>query len=245
MARQSNLRNSADSRSRAAWSRGAPVMLALVLLAAATGVGLRRAVTRPAPLFGIPTRDYQFGERSALASMLSMPVVEVLRVNTPRGAKRVKTFQFKDPQLRVDHCEISGVALQLFDDGTYVLSLRAAQNEGFVAAGQSAGGPEVELAAEQTQVEEGVDRQLTRTEAPSGRHLLRNEFHLQLLLFGAYSQDEPPTVGVGKPVIVQLAPKPFFVERGRIENYYSTGCIHGVRRFFEMFERAELQFSYR
>jgi hypothetical protein len=132
----------------------------------------------------------------------------------------IELYQLDRPRLQIDHCEISQVALQLFGDGRWILSLRADQNRR---------PPEGEPAEYNPRL-----------------HIKRNEFVVRLRCLGAF-RTEPIEVAsaAGKPVLADLNVEPFWVENGQPRYIRSGGCCALVQDQFEDINRVEIEFFYR
>lgn len=131
----------------------------------------------------------------------------------------VDLYQLDRPRLKIDHCEISEVALQLRDDGIWILSLRADQNR------RPAEGEPVEYNPR--------------------LHIKRNQFVIRLRCLGAF-QNEPAetTMAVGKPVLADLHTTQFWVQNGQ-PRYIRTGYRNlWVKEHFEEIDRVEVEFFY-
>ena len=136
------------------------------------------------------------------------------------GQNRViKLYQLDRQNLQIDHCSISQVALQLHNDGRWVLSLRGDQNP---------------------KPEDGKP-------APYNPvlHIKRNEFFVRLRCLGA-AQNEPAAngVGAGKPVLVDLAPCSFWVQNGSPRWVRTGGHSETVRAYLSRIDRVEVEFFY-
>jgi hypothetical protein len=135
----------------------------------------------------------------------------------------VELYQLYTPRLKIDQCEISQVALQLRDDGYWILSLRADQNRR----------PAEEEAAE-------YNPQL---------YIKRNQFHVRLRCLGAFKEafeKEPgeAALAVGRPVLATLEPCAFWVQNGQ-PRYVRTGDWNAcVAENFEDIDRVEIEFFY-
>jgi hypothetical protein len=135
--------------------------------------------------------------------------------------KRIRYFQLDRPSLSIDHCSISQVVLQIHDNGFWVLSLKADQNP------------------------EGIEQPVT----PQGNytaHLKRNQFVIKLRCLGAF-EDEPVAEesGPGRPVLFELGPVDFWVQRGQPYTFWKQGQFHGNANLPEMVDRVEIEFTYR
>jgi len=222
------------------WKR--PWVIATLVLAAA-GVaiaGVGRVCTRPRCACGIPAYDYQYRPQSRpqiAVSQTALLLEKVGQITVPQfdseGSaagwvatqgiqKQIRYFQLDRPSLAIDHCSISQVVLQLHDNGFWVLSLHAEQNP------------------------QGVAQPVT----PSGAytaHLKRNQFVLNLRCFGAYTDAAAPdpSGGAGRPVLFELGPVEFWVQRGKPYTLWRQGRFRGHPNLPELVDRVEIDFSYR
>ena len=188
--------------------------------------GWTRHCTRPRLETGIPIRDYQYRSRSASVMALSKTAIPLEReADARRGLqpKEIQLFQWDRPSLQIDHCSISRVALQLHDDGSWVLSLRADQNR----EPEEPGTPEERESRFQT------------------LHLKRNQFVVKLRCYGAYRLEEPRAdETTGKPVLFELGPKRFWVQRAQPKDFWFRGNDDDVRRYFDLVDRVEIELFY-
>lgn len=130
---------------------------------------------------------------------------------------RIRLYQLDRSQLAINHCAISEVALQLHDNGRWVLSLRADQNR--VVPGQ---------------------------DHYPFLHLKRNEFVVRLRCLGAFQVEPIESLGgVGKPVLAALHPPAFWVQRRQPAHPRLSGDSAEVRAYFAQIDRVEIEFFYR
>lgn len=134
---------------------------------------------------------------------------------------KIRVFQLDRARLAVDHCMVSNVAVQLHRRGCWVLSLRADQNP------------------------LPVDGLVVPYEPQF--YLKRNQFHIRMRCYGMYSGgvDLPPTLQPGRPLLVDLHPTQFWVERGEPRHVRITCCDHRLTRYFDQIDRMEIEFFYR
>ncbi len=137
----------------------------------------------------------------------------------PQQRTVVELYQLDRSRLQIDHCEISEVALQLYSDGRWILSLRADQNR-----------------------RPGVDEP---QQFNPQLHLKRNQFVVRLRCLGAF-QNEPTeaAMAVGRPVLADLQPLPFWVENGRPYYLRAGDCDGWVAEHFAEIDRVEIEFYY-
>ncbi len=135
----------------------------------------------------------------------------------------INLYQLDRPSLTIDYCSISRVALQLLNNGTWTLSLRADQNPR-----DETGEPLLEL----------PDR-LTL-------HIKRNQFFIKIRCYGSYAVDESTAdASTGKPVLLELGPKAFWVQNGQPYDYFHR-CFHeDLAKYFAYIDRVEIEFYYR
>lgn len=137
----------------------------------------------------------------------------------PKQRAVVELYQLDRSRLQIDHCEISEVALQLYSDGRWILSLRADQNR---------------------RPDEGEPQEFNPRS-----HIKRNQFVVRLRCLGAF-QDEPTggAMAVGRPVLADLQPLPFWVENGRPYYLHTGDCDGWVAEHFDEIDRVEIEFYY-
>jgi hypothetical protein len=137
----------------------------------------------------------------------------------PEQRAVVELYQLDRSRLQIDHCEISEVALQLYSDGRWILSLRADQNR---------------------RPGEGEPREFNPQ-----LHIKRNQFVVRLRCLGAF-RGEPTeeAMAVGRPVLADLQPLPFWVENGRPYYLRAGDCDGWVAEHFAEIDRVEIEFYY-
>lgn len=225
------------------------VVLAAIPAAAAEPHLIRRGCTKPGYVCGIPARDYQYGMRSPSQMAISRtgillrtgtvfaetfeavpaPVRGAYRDETltsqppppePRWQTMIELYQLDQARLQIDQCEISEVALQLHDDGRWILSLRADQNRRPDEAEAADYNPRL--------------------------HVKRNQFTVRLRCLGAF-QNAPAegALAAGKPVLTALDPEPFWVENGHPRHVRAAGHCGLVQEHFADIDRVEIEFFYR
>ncbi len=215
--------------------------VALVIVIAA---GPHRGVTRPSTSCSLPKYDYQYRDFaqpvrsvSAIAILVREPLPtagmselerEQLRRTGDAGSLRaVKAFQFvEQPRLQIDHCSISQVTVNLSENGDWTINLRADQNP-------------IQLEPPP------VDRDVTTAEeiVKFTDHLKRNLFQVQLRCYGRTGGTTAASA-VGKPVVIPLAVKPFWVQRQQPRWYVDTGSDPQIRQYFDLIEHVEVEFTY-
>jgi hypothetical protein len=163
-----------------------------------------------------PAKPLRIDERSELHDRFvgPPPVPQAWRKTV------IDLYQLDQDKLQIDQCEISQVALQLFDNGQWVLSLRGDQNR----------------------------RPLPDQPVPYNPrlHIKRNQFVVRLRCLGAVEvkpiADAP---AAGKPVLVALNPVEFWVENGQPRYLRTGGRDPLVKDYFRDIDRVEIEFFYR
>ena len=117
------------------------------------------------------------------------------------------------------------MAVQVYEDGRWVVSLQADQN---AVAVDGAGVPADFSTAEKPQ--DYTD------------HLKRNQFVVKVRCFSNYDSKLP---GTGRPVVAALCPRPFWVQKAQPLHVCERGVSPEVAEFFDSIYRVELEFSYR
>lgn len=204
---------------------------------AGVGVGadwLLRPCMRPGCRTGVPARDYQFGNSSPVERTLSRDVVLLEIPSKKFGAqlapseRRIKVFQMVEPKLHISHCSVSQLALQVDDQGTCILSLRAEQGIE----------PPRPIVPEALLSAESIDPQTSQVK--------RNLFVLRVrgfVFFPVAEADDATTTG--KPVAFQLKPIRFWVQRGEPYDGRFVERSKDAKDYFELLDRVEVSFSFR
>jgi hypothetical protein len=216
--------------------------LAAALMAVAAGP--HRATTRPAIRCGLPDRQYQYRQYSppvrsvsAVGILVREPLPKagmserererLRRTGDAVALRAVKAFQFVEhPRLQVDHCSISQITVDLYENGDWTLSLRADQNPIHMEPPQ-------------------VDRDVTSSEEIRRftDHLERNLFKVQLRCY-ARTGEFAAGSAVGKPLLIPLQVAPFWVQRQQPRWYVDTGDHPWIRHYFDIIDRMEIEFTY-
>jgi hypothetical protein len=173
---------------------------------------------------GIPVRNYQYRWPSETVTALSLDPVADQEVDTEAASANIASYvyQWKDAELTIDHCSISGMTLKLFPDGRWKVSLRAVQNPDNVASIQTPDGRAKYIA-----------------------HLKGNQFVISLRCFGNYKVRESGAFRTaGKPVLFTLRPPPFWVRKGEPQDYVYEGQHRQIANFFGQVDRVEVGFFY-
>lgn len=163
-----------------------------------------------------PSVDLLTGVRSELEGMLQSSLRDLSAIQPERD---LRFFQLDRAQLTVDHCVVSDVAIQLYRNGCWVLSLRADQHPNSAA----------DAYVHQPRL-----------------HLKRNQFNVRLRCYGFYSgATAPSSLKAGRPILAQLKPVSFWVERQQ-PKFLRIGCFdHNLAVHFDRINRMEVEFFYR
>ncbi|HMP78074.1 MAG TPA: hypothetical protein PKD54_01355 [Pirellulaceae bacterium] len=184
-------------------------------------------VTRSGVVRGIPQGlPYQWRPRSGSVSELSRTpltlrdadsLVTDIRLEMPLSPTRqVKWFAFDPLNLQIDECALSAASVTVDDRGNWELTLRAA---------------------------------VAHVDMPQfnpNEHLRRNELVARLTWY----VDVPGAVGAVdraaiRPAVAQTESMSFIVQRGDSETICARGQLDGLRREFDLLQRAEIEFFYR
>jgi hypothetical protein len=69
---------------------------------------------------------------------------------------------------------------------------------------------------------------------------------VKLRCYGHYQAEEASAdKTTGKPVLFQLGPKQFWVQRGQPKDYWFRGNKDDVTRYFDLIDRVEIELFYR
>jgi len=184
--------------------------------------------TRPRVRCGIPARDYQLATFSPHLVAMSTPALNVTPpADSATGVHTAfRLYQFNVAKLRLDHCSISEMALQIHPDGHWRLNLRADQNP------------------RQLQPLDVVPNVTTAQPATNyTADLNRNLFYVRVQCYAA--EGGGPGSPLGKPVIAMLAPEPFWVQRGEPRLWIAKGWDGDVQQFLSLIDRVGIEFYYR
>jgi hypothetical protein len=187
---------------------------------------------------GLPNRDYayKFYALPVTAMSLSRLALEPTKVRSSQTNTAAQpgvavtdgyVYQFTEAKLRRDHCSVENLAVQLYRNGDFVVSLRADQNPLVTSP--------IDSMANVT-TKEPIEKFTA--------HLLRNQFVVRVRCYGktiAQTGDAP----LGKPVIAEFEVPPFWVERGEPKHVRQGGNSEQVRGGFDHIETVELEFTYR
>lgn len=213
-------------------------------------------LTRPHYQPGLPVRDYvpyqglDFAQPTAVVSQIGILLPREVRLpDTPPPEQggparvfrpRVKYYQLDRAQLTINHCSIGRVAVSLHESGEWIISLRADQNPWMT-------GPRHGVSS--SAYERGPVSAIQAPIPELERHtndLRRNQFVVWVRAHGAHPLKENiPEASGGKPVLFQLRPEPFWVQRGQPYDFWAKGWSEGVRQFFDVIDRMEIEFNYR
>lgn len=216
----------ARSRSETAISRTAVLLRSDVLAAAVTasvaeippGTRLRETITEETVA---PLRGPRPGERGRETRYRQFERELDRRGDQPPPvAAPSKLYLLDLSQLEIDHCAVSQVALQIQEDGTWVLSLRGDQNRSPEPGEPAPYNPRL--------------------------HIERNEFVVRLRCLGNFGTTPSElAVTVGKPVLADLGPVTFWVENGEPRYLRHADYDATIEKYYPMIDRVELEFFYR
>jgi hypothetical protein len=214
--------------------------------------------TRSYGLPGLPMRDYQYLTYSQPAIALSQVAVLIEQrqpfqvgvppagvpaagVNVPIVVReRLRFFQLDVAKMQVDHCFLSRVAVTLQENGDWILSLRADQNP-WMTGGRNDVSTPIHVRGAATAIQPAAPKLTKETD-----YLKRNQFFVSVRCYGAYPLKEgAPPLAPGKPVLFELRPAPFWVQRGRPYDLWVKESLPDVRQYFDLIDRVEIEFFYR
>jgi hypothetical protein len=227
---------------------------AMALVAAAGADGSRKRISRyrtiPQEFCGLPDRDYIHGGPSQPALAISKRAALVLvpgavPADTLPNGRQIKFYQLKTNELRVEHCSISRISLAIQDDGYWTLSLRADQNP--------------QTATNTPLVAAGTPKSVAKTTVPQPKplirgaspttkftdHIKRNLFTVSIRGYTGYLTEGPADAAPGRPVLFQLLPDPFWVQRAVPLFPKFEGMKAEIKDFYKTIDRIEVELSYR
>lgn len=141
-----------------------------------------------------------------------------------------KTFSFgESPVLRIGHCSISKMSVQVYDSGGWSVSLQADQNP-------NPGSDEAVNAVRDVTTAEPIQ---SFTE-----HLQRNQFFVRAYCYANYGRGRRAGA-LGGPTVIPLELEPFWVQKGVSHPLVVTGSLPRVRQLFQQIDRVELEFYIR
>jgi hypothetical protein len=229
----------------------AAAVTALTTAVGAAGTRQRSSRLRTIPQVdcNMPEHDYVHAARSQPGLALSqraelVPVHNPVSPDTLPGGHKMFYYQLKQSEVSVEHCSISRVALAIRDDGYWTLSLRADQN-----------------AADETEpplVAVGRPRPAVTTTVPGVHHILpgsspttkftahikRNLFTVKVRGYAAFATEGTLDGSPGRPVLFELAPSPFWVQRQVPAFLKFQGKDPGVLDFFWTIDRVEVELTF-
>lgn len=223
--------------------------LAPLALGTAGAAGVHRRHAQPQVRCALPDREYVHGAPSPPGLALSHVAVLLRRIDapladpsTPKG-EPIAYFQLNQATIQVGHCSISRVALSVRADGLWTLNFRADQNPTL------APGPVIVLPGRPVDppVAPPVARDLGGASATilQTQHVKRNLFIVHVRGFAAFSADDPNLdASPGRPLVFDLAPRPFMVQRGVPEFLTFQGVDAAVGRDFVLIDRVEFELRF-
>jgi hypothetical protein len=211
---------------------------------------LSRFRTYPKLVCDVPDRAYVHGGPSQPALGISkigilVPVADASPADTLPSGHKMYYYQLNQPQLSIDHCSISRVVLSIRDDGYWTLSLRADQNQRSI--------DDTPLVAV------GIPKPPGNTSVPQPGpilpgaspttkftdHIKRNLFTIKVRGYAVYRLEEPADGALGRPVLFELLPDPFWVQRQVPDFRRFHGKKAEIAEFCRTIDRVEVELSYR
>ncbi len=127
-----------------------------------------------------------------------------------------KLFQWSENRLKIDHCEISNMAVQLSRSGECRLNLRADQN-----------------------------RTLPGNRYNPSLYIKRNQFGVVLRCYGNMATARQVSeLTVGQPVLAEIKVDKFWVQNGKPTFLVTSESAPAVEKFFDLIDRVEIEFFY-
>lgn len=199
---------------------------------------------RPGYTPGLPAYEYTYGTVSAAVSVFSLDPLPLARVDAAPGLlvrrDRLKVFQLSRPEVKLDHCSLSRVAVTLQENGEWILSLRADQNAWMTGPQHEVSTP-THLAGAVSARRPPIPNLPLETEG-----LKRNQFIVKVRCYGAFKIfEKQPAANPGKPVLFELPTALFWVQRGVPYDLYLRQSLPAVAQFYDVVDRVEVEFSYR
>jgi hypothetical protein len=226
--------------------------MALVAAAGADDSRRRRSRFRTTPqvFCDVPDRDYVHGGPSQPALAVSNTALLVLfpgavPADTLPNGRQMKYYQLNTTVLAVDHCSISRVSLAIQDDGYWTLSLRADQN-----AQSAVNTPLVAAATPKPVANTSVPqpKPVLRGASPTTKvtdYIKRNLFTVAIRGYTGYLAQGPADGAPGRPVLFQLLPDAFWVQKGVPLFPKFEGIKGEIKDFYKTIDRLEVELSYR
>jgi hypothetical protein len=206
--------------------------------------------TKPQMFCDLPDRDYIHGGPSLPALAMSKTALLVLVPGAvppdvlPSG-RRMVYYQLKQNEVRVEHCSISRVALAIRDDGYWTLSLRADQNlQMFMKTPLVAAGQPMPVADTTVPRPSPILPGATPTTKFTD-YIKRNLFIVKVRAYTGFLPDTAADGVPGRPVLFQVLPDPFWVQRGVPMFPKFEGQKPEIVAFFNTIDRVEVELSYR
>ncbi|MEM7784795.1 MAG: hypothetical protein AAF623_15705 [Planctomycetota bacterium] len=131
---------------------------------------------------------------------------------------KMKFFQWPNAGYQIQHCSLSNVAFHLFEDGTWVISLRADQNS--------------------------IPSTIAPVDFVQRAHVRRNLFGVKMTLFaGGTESVSEAELKLGLPALGQTESKEFWVQKQQPDQRRMTGKFQNFSRLsFSNADRVQLEF---
>jgi hypothetical protein len=189
--------------------------------------------------------------QASLTAAMSLKVAG--EASTP---SRIKVFQFAQNSLQLDHCSISRPSLIIEENGFWRFTCQAVQNPlvqsstALTTVLPSTTQTPVMPTFGQPVLPTAPIRGLPAVEMRDTAFLKRNLFVIRIRGLGDFKDPIPVTPAaplLGKPVLVELPVIEFWVQNGVPYPLVKKAVAPDldVHRFFDMVDRAEVEFSYR
>lgn len=235
----------------------ATAALQITAAARAAGIGSRRGAShfrsRPKLACGLPCDvDYVHGGANGPALAVSTTALMLPVHDAPDGAdgvlpsgQRAYYYQMSQAELRVDHCAISRVALVIRTDGLWTLSLRADQNRledrdpTLIAVGRPVA-TDATAPAPSRVILPGATATTRFSE-----HIKRNLFVVRVRGYPVYTAETSLDAPPARPVLFELAPESFWVQRREPVFRTFQGSRGEVAEFARSVDRVEVELTYR
>jgi hypothetical protein len=151
-------------------------------------------------------------------------------VGSAVASKDIRYFQWQtDTRLQRDQCAITRFGLVTERTGRIRASLQADQNTADV------------LAEMQKRAKEAGNPAIKQT-----THIKRNEFHVVVRGYGAnQTRTAPDSTALGKPLLFRVEMCPFWVQNGESRDMVWDLNVQGVKDYFDLIDRVEVDFWFR
>lgn len=219
----------------------------------ATMIGVVGAISAMAPSYhatrstnlpGVQVRDYLAGPPSQPAKVFSLDPVELPRTPADGAVKglvrpRVKVYRAALNVVQNEHCSLAGVALALQETGEWNLSFTAHQNPWMIGPKNLVSGP-TQIPGPTGSLRLPIPPLTFETEG-----LKRNLFTVTVKCYGDFPRRPRVPVIVNRPVLYEIKPAPFWVQRGTPYDFQQRCGMYEVAQYFDLVDRVEVEFTWR